>query len=173
VVQAAGGRVAGLVHLAGVFEPDPDGARDPGVWERAMAHNLTNAYTLANACVEALDESVVGRFVFLSSLAYRRGSWQHVPYAVAKAGLVGLVRALARRLAPAVRVNGLAPGLIDTPMPARLIAERGLDNVVAEIPLKRLGHPREVAGVIAFLMSDDASYITGQIINVDGGIVNS
>jgi len=172
VVDQAGGRIAGLVHLAGVFEPDPQGPADPAVWERAIAHNLTNAYNLAGACAEARDAQTVARFVFISSLAFRRGSFEHVPYAAAKGGLVGLVRALARRHAPDILVNGLAPGLIDTRMPAEIISRRG-DQLRASIPLKRFGHPREVATVIAFLMSDAASYITGQIINVDGGIINS
>lgn len=172
VVREAGGRVAGLVHLAGVFETDPDGPANPGVWERAIAHNLTNAYNLAGACAEARDPDVVARFVFISSLAFRRGSFEHVPYAAAKGGLVGLVRALSRRHAPDILVNGLAPGLIDTKMPAEIISKRG-EQLLASIPLKRFGHPHEVATVIGFLMSDAASYVTGQIINVDGGIINS
>ena len=173
LVASIGGPVAGLAHLAGVFETDPDGPRDAGVWDRAIAHNLTNAYNLAGACMENLDRDAAPSLVFISSLAFRRGSWEHVPYAAAKGGLVGLVRALSRKLAPDCRVNGLAPGLIDSPMPAKLLADRGIDRVVRDIPLKRLGQPREVAGVIAFLMSEAAGYITGQIINVDGGVVNS
>ena len=95
-----------------------------------------------------------------------------MPYASAKGGLVGLTRALSRRYAPNILVNALAPGIIDTAMPAKIIAERG-DRVVSEIPLRRIGRPEEVAGVIHFLLSDDLSYVTGQLINVDGGIINS
>lgn len=173
LVASIGGPVAGLAHLAGVFEADPDGPRDGGVWERAIAHNLTNAYNLAGACAENLDRDASPSFVFISSLAFRWGSWEHVPYAAAKGGLVGLVRALSRRLAPDCRVNGLAPGIIDSPMPAKLLADRGRERVIRDIPLKRLGMPRDVANVIAFLMGDGAAFITGQIINVDGGVVNS
>ena len=173
LVASIEGPIAGLAHLAGIFETDPNGPRDEGVWDRAIADNLTNAYNLAGAVMENLDLDAGPSFVFMSSLAFRRGSWEHVPYAAAKGGLVGLVRALSRKLAPGCRVNGLAPGLIDSPMPQKLLADRGIDRVVRDIPLKRLGRPAEVASVVAFLMSEEAGYITGQIINVDGGVVNS
>ncbi|MEM9026804.1 MAG: SDR family oxidoreductase [Pseudomonadota bacterium] len=176
VIKAAGPKLDGLVHLAGVFETDPDGPEDMSVWERAITNNLTNAYMLAGYAAETMRANNAGspdtaRMVFISSLAFNRGSWEHVPYACAKGGLVGLVRALSRRYAPDILVNGLAPGIIDTPMPARIIASRG-QRLLDEIPLKRVGRPEEVAGVIAFLLGDDASYITGQIINIDGGIIN-
>ncbi len=82
-----------------------------------------------------------------------------------------MTRALSRKLAPGIRVNAITPGVIDTPMPAELIKNRG-QNLIDEIPLGRLGQPEEIASVIKFLMSDSASYITGQVINVDGGVVN-
>ena len=89
-------------------------------------------------------------------------------YSAAKGGLVGLTRALARRFRTRATVNALAPGIILTRMPQRLIERRG-EALLQEIPLGRFGEPREVATVIHFLLSEDASYITGQCINVDGG----
>ena len=181
VVGKASGRVAGLVHLAGVFEPDPLAIDDMGIYDRALAHNLTNGYLMGNAVAEAILSGPgrrgdagegAGAMVFTSSLAFLRGSWEHVPYAAAKGGLVGMTRAMARRFAPAIRVNAVAPGSINTAMPAKLVAERGLDRVTAEIPLKRMGEASEVASVIAFLMGKGSSYITGQCIHVDGGIIN-
>jgi 3-oxoacyl-[acyl-carrier protein] reductase len=171
-LDAAGGPVFALVHLAGLFERDALDPEDHGVWNRAIAANLTNAYDLAVAFRTRFDRREPARIVFASSVAYRRGSADRVPYAAAKAGIVGLARGLSRKLAPEVLVNAVAPGLIDTRMAEPVIAERG-EAYLAEIPLKRVGRPAEVASVIRFLCSRDASYITGQTITVDGGITNA
>ena len=171
VTAAVPAPLYGLVHLAGVFEPDPNLARDMAVWDRAIAHNLTSAYSMATAVEARLQATTLGRLVFISSLAFRRGSASHVPYAVAKGGLVGLIRSLSKRFAHKALVNGLAPGIIDTSMPRHLIAEHG-ERLLREIPLGRYGAAREVATVIKFLLSEDASYITGQVLNVDGGLIN-
>jgi NAD(P)-dependent dehydrogenase (short-subunit alcohol dehydrogenase family) len=170
-VAACGDEIYGLVHLAGVYEPDADLARSEDVWQRAIEHNLANAYRMAGALEARLDASAPGRMIFMSSAAFTRGSMSHVAYSAAKGGLVGLVRALSRRYGPRVLVNALAPGVIDSPMPRHLIAARG-PQLLAEIPLGRFGQPREVASVIRFLLADEASYITGQVINVDGGLVS-
>ena len=152
-LDSAGAPVAALIHLAGLFERDPFDPNDHGVWDRAIAANLTNAYDLAVAFATRYDNrDGPARIVLTSSVAYRRGSAGYPPYAAAKAGLVGLTRSLARRLAPDVLVNAVAPGLIDTRMAADTIAERG-EAYKNEIPLKRYGHPAEVASVIRFLCS--------------------
>jgi 3-oxoacyl-[acyl-carrier protein] reductase len=172
-LDAAGAPVAALIHLAGLFERDPFEAGDHRVWDRAIAVNLTTAYDLAVAFSTRYDKrDGPARIVLISSVAYRRGSAGYPPYAAAKAGLVGLTRSLARRLAPDVLVNAVAPGLIDTPMAAVTIAERG-EAYLNEIPVKRVGHPAEVASVIRFLCSKDSSYVNGQTITVDGGITNA
>lgn len=172
VIEAAGAPVSALVHLAGLFERDPLDPEDHGVWNRAIAANLTNAYDMAVAFSTRYDKREPARIVLTSSIAYRRGSAERVPYAAAKGGIVGLTRALSRKLAPHVLVNAVAPGVIETKMAEPVIAERG-EDYRKEIPLARFGHPREVATVIRFLCSADASYITGQTITIDGGVTNS
>lgn len=164
--------VHALIHLAGLFERDPLTADDHGVWDRAMAANLTNAYDMAVAFRPCADTRAPARIVFASSVAYRRGSADRAAYAAAKGGIVGLTRSLARKWAPDVLVNAVAPGLIVTPMSEPIVAERG-EAYRQEIPLQRFGQPSEVASVIRFLCSQDSSYITGQTITVDGGITNA
>ena len=172
MIEAAGAPVYALVHLAGLFERDDLDPDDHGVWNRAIAANLTNAYDMAVAFSKRFDRREPARIVLTSSIAYRRGTADRVPYAAAKGGVVGLVRALSRKLAPDVLVNAIAPGVIETKMSTPIIAERG-EDYRDEIPLRRFGKPSEVASVIRFLCSPDASYITGQTITIDGGITNA
>jgi 3-oxoacyl-[acyl-carrier protein] reductase len=127
---------------------------------------------MAVAFSGCFDKREAARIVLTSSVAYRRGSAGYPPYAAAKAGIVGLTRSLSRRLAPDVLVNAVAPGVIETRMSEPAIGDRG-DAYRREIPLQRFGHPSEVATVIRFLCSPDASYITGQTITIDGGITNA
>ena len=164
--------VYALVHLAGVFERDPLLSEEHGVWDRAIAANLTNAYDMAVALRTRADTREPSRIVFASSVAYRRGSADRAAYAAAKGGIVGLTRALSRKYAPDILVNAIAPGLIVTRMSESIVAERG-DAYRNEIPLQRFGQPSEVASVIRFLCSRDSSYITGQTITIDGGITNA
>jgi 3-oxoacyl-[acyl-carrier protein] reductase len=99
-----------LVHLAGIFRPKALDAGHRPLWDATMAANLTNAFDMAAAVRPKLDPDATCRMVFASSLAFRRGSVDHIAYSAAKGGIAGLVRALARAFAPKVLVNGLAPG---------------------------------------------------------------
>src|SRR3984885_6832840 len=125
VIEAAGAPVYALVHLAGLFERDDLDPDDHGVWNRAIAANLTNAYDMTVAFLKGVRKGGPGGVGGDSSIAYRRGSADRVPYAAAKGGVVGLTRALSRKLAPDVLVNAIAPGVIETKMADPIIAERG------------------------------------------------
>ena len=171
-LAAADTEIYGLVHMAGIFVPHELTAEARGIYDRTIAANMTNAFDIVCAATGRLVTDVPARMVFASSLAFRRGSLDHVAYSMAKGGIAGFVRALARNLGPRVLVNALAPGVIDTSMPAHIFASRR-DQIIAETPLKRLGTAEEVAGVVVFLLGPLSTFITGQVINVDGGIINS
>lgn len=162
--------IEAVVHLAGIFvQHDMGGDAARETYDATMAANATNAFDLMGAAEKRLADGAA--VVFISSLALTRGSFDHVAYSMSKGAVLGLTRGLALRYAGRqIRVNALAPGIIDTAMPAHVLAQRRND-VVARVPMGRIGQPEEVSGVIAFLLSKDASYITGQLIAVDGGVV--
>ena len=166
--------IDGLVHLAGLFVPDTIFEEDVNnVFDPVINSNLRSAYNLTIAALPKFKKRGTGRIVFTSSVAFRRGSPSHTAYSAAKGGVVGLVRSLSQRLSPKILVNGVAPGIISTKMVKQIIKERGLDKILTEIPIGRLGKPEEVASVIKFLLGPDSSYITGQTINIDGGMVSN
>ncbi len=132
--------------------------------------NLTGAYRVARRAVRGMMRLRRGRLIFLSSVVGLLGSPGQANYAASKAGLVGLARSLARELAPRnITANVVAPGFVDTDMTAALPEERKKD-ILASIPLARYATADEVAGVVAFLASEDGGYITGAVIPVDGGL---
>ncbi len=162
--------IGSLIHLAGIFVPHDldDAGRE--VYSRTIQANATNAYDMVSAALPRLADNA--RIIFVSSLAFNRGAADHVAYSMAKGALVGLTRSLSRSLGPrGILVNALAPGIIETSMPAHIIKTRG-ETARMATALGRFGQPEEVSGVIEFLLSPAASYITGQLINIDGGTVN-
>jgi 3-oxoacyl-[acyl-carrier protein] reductase len=171
-IASAGNAVDTLVHMAGVFEPDPLDADDRSVWERAIASNLTNAYDMSIAYRAQLPQGREGAIILCSSRAFQRGAAGRAAYTAAKGGIVGLTRTFSREFAPHIRVNAIAPGLIRTRMTEDLVARMGPQRL-AEIPLGRFGTPEDIANVVLFLCSDAASYVTGQLLTVDGGTLNS
>ncbi|MEL7464255.1 MAG: SDR family oxidoreductase [Pseudomonadota bacterium] len=159
--------VHGVVHLAGVFTAH--GLSDRAIYDATLAANATNAFDLMGVLEPRLAEGA--SVVLVSSLAFMSGAADHPAYSMSKGAIVGLTRSLSKKWGPkGVRVNALAPGIIDTAMPADIIAERG-DALRARTPLGRFGTADEVAGPIEFLLSEASSFITGQTIAVDGGIV--
>lgn len=148
------------------------GDLEPDEWQRVIDVNLTGQYNLVRAAAPRMYERERGSIVNVSSGAGKFGSASAgVHYSASKAGVLGLTRGLAKQLAPHVNVNCVVPGLIDTPLTtdSGLWSEEGLESFVDDVPLERLGDPDEVARVIEFLCGDGGAYMTGSIVDVDGG----
>lgn len=161
-----------LVHSAGIYPEHALDAMTVGNWHEVLDTNLTSAYLLAQAALPHLAESGSGRIVFISSITGpRTGISGLAHYSASKGGLDGLMRALAVELAPrGITVNGVAPGTILTDALAELYAQPGLmESVTAIIPAGRMGSPADIAAAVEFLAGDDAGFITGQCLIVDGG----
>jgi len=166
---SAFGRLDVLVNNAGVYERASLGDTTPQDWDRRLATNLSSCFYAARAAVPEMRKVGGGRLVNVTSQIAFRGTAHGADYAAAKAGIVGLTKALALELAPqGILVNAIAPGSIETDI---LDVDTPADRTrrLRAIPLGRVGTPQEIAAAVAFLASDDASYITGQVIHVNGG----
>jgi len=139
-------------------------------WDEVIATNLTPAFALVQATLKPMIKQRTGRIINISSVVGQTGNAGQANYAASKAGLIGFSKALAREVASRnITVNVVAPGLIATDM-TKAITEKAQGDWAAQIPLGRLGTTADVAAAVCFLASDEASYITGQVLAVNGGM---
>jgi NAD(P)-dependent dehydrogenase (short-subunit alcohol dehydrogenase family) len=169
-VAAEQGPVEVLIASAGIVRdglmmrmPDHD-------WDDVIDTNLRGSWAAARAVIPAMAKARYGRLLFVSSVVGMFGSAGQANYAASKAGLIGLARSLAREYAPrGITSNVIAPGLVDTGMTTDLTDDQR-EEILARTPLHRVASVDEVASVAAFLVSDEASYVTGAVVPVDGGL---
>jgi 3-oxoacyl-[acyl-carrier protein] reductase len=164
------GRIDILVNNAGITRDQLMLRMKREDWDAVIATNLTAAYGCAQAVLKPMVKQRSGRIVNLTSVVGQSGNAGQANYAASKAGLIGFTKALALEVASRnITVNAVAPGLIDTDM-TRAISKDAHEDWAARIPLKRLGTPEDVAAGVVFLASDEAAYITGHVLAVNGGM---
>jgi 3-oxoacyl-[acyl-carrier protein] reductase len=164
------GRIDVLVNNAGITRDQLMLRMKREDWDAVIATNLTAAYSCVQAVLKPMIKQRAGRIINVTSVVGQAGNAGQVNYAASKAGLIGFTKALALEVASRnITVNAVAPGLIDTDM-TRAISGGAQESWAEKIPLKRLGTPDDVAWAVAFLASDEASYITGHVLSVNGGM---
>ncbi|MGY3364246.1 3-oxoacyl-[acyl-carrier protein] reductase [Bradyrhizobium sp. GM2.4] len=167
------GRVDVLVNSAGVSQPKGLLNITEQEWDLVIAVNLKGAFNWCKAVASHMVGAAAGRIVNISSVnAHTGGTPSAVSkfaYAASKAGILGLTRGLAKELAPDVSVNAVCPGLIETALTLKMIGEQGKEMIARGIPLGRIGTPDDIAVIVQFLATVQPNYLTGEIIDVDGG----
>ncbi len=165
-------RIDILVNNAGIWEPNPIDAMTEDNLRRTIDTNLLGVFFPIMAVVNYMKEQKSGNIINISSTAGQRGEAGYSPYSATKSALIGITKSLASELAEySIRVNCVAPGWVDTDMTKPTMASDDANKVLATIPLHRIGTPDELAGPVLFLASDLSSFITGEILNVNGGAV--
>jgi 3-oxoacyl-[acyl-carrier protein] reductase len=169
-VAAEAGAVDVLVNNAGITRDGLIFRMPTADWDEVLKANLTSAFYASRAVAKLMIKQRAGSIINISSVSGIMGNAGQVNYSASKAGLIGFSKSLAREVASrGVRVNAIAPGFIETDM-TKALGEKARTALVAQIPLGRVGVPADVAALTAFLASDAAAYITGQVIPIDGGL---
>jgi 3-oxoacyl-[acyl-carrier protein] reductase len=159
-----------VVNNAGIIRDRALAIMQPEDWHEVMDTNLEGTFNLTRAAIVSLIKQKSGVIVNVTSVSGVVGIARQTNYSASKAGIIGFTKALAREVAPYnIRVNAVAPGFIETDM-LKDLSEEYKNQVIGQIPLNRFGKPEEIAKVVRFLVSDDASYITGHILVIDGGM---
>jgi 3-oxoacyl-[acyl-carrier protein] reductase len=166
----AHGKIDILVNNAGVTRDQLMLRMKREDWDAVISANLTGAFTCVQAVLKSMVRARYGRIVTITSVVGEAGNAGQANYAASKAGLIGFTKAMALEVASrGITVNAVAPGLIDTDM-TRAISEGAHDEWAKKIPLQRLGTPEDIAAAVRFLASDEAAYITGHVLAVNGGM---
>lgn len=167
------GKVDILINNAGITRTAMLHKMTQEEWDQVISVNLTGVYNCLRAVAPHMMERKYGKVINVTSAAGIRGTIGQISYGAAKSGVIGITKSSAKELARhGINVNAVAPGVIETAMTEVIrTRDKFREKYMAEIPLARFGLPEDVAKVAAFLASDDASYITGQIISVDGGLI--
>lgn len=169
-VEAEHGPVEVLVANAGITRDTLLLRMTDDDWDAVLDTNLTGAYRVARRAARTMLRAHSGRMIFVSSVVGLSGGAGQANYAASKAGLVGFARSIAREFGSrGITANVVAPGFVDTELTAVLTEERKAE-ILSQVPLRRYAAPAEIAAVVRFLASDDAAYITGAVIPVDGGL---
>lgn len=164
------GKIDTLVNCAGINRDSLFTKMTDEQWEEVIQVNLSGVFHCSKAFVEEIVASGHGRVINISSLVGQMGNVGQVNYAASKSGMIGFTKALARELAnQGTTVNVVAPGFIDTPM-VRRVPEKVKQKILAQIPMGRFGTPREVAMSVVYLASAEADYVTGTVLNLNGGM---
>jgi 3-oxoacyl-[acyl-carrier protein] reductase len=170
-ILARHGRIDVLVNNAGLISDALIVRQKDEDWNRLLAVNLTGPMALCRAAARPMMKQRSGAIVNVASISGEMGNGGQSAYAASKAGLLGMTKSLARELSSrGIRVNAVSPGFIETDMTAEL-ATAVRERILSQVPLGRLGSADEVARAIAFLASDEASYITGEVLRVNGGLL--
>jgi NAD(P)-dependent dehydrogenase (short-subunit alcohol dehydrogenase family) len=168
------GRVDVLVNNAGITAPKPFTDLTEEDWDRTVGVHLKGSFNWSHAVAPSMLAAGWGRIICISSMNAKTGgafpAVSKTAYAAAKAGMLGLIRGLARELAPGVTANAICPGLIRTELAAPMVDGPLGQEAVKAIPAGRVGQPEDIANAVAFLCSDRASYITGEALDVNGGV---
>ena len=160
-----------LVNNAGITKDGLFVRMKEDDWDRVLAVNLKGSFLCGQQAAKQMMKQRQGAIVNIASIVGVMGNAGQANYSASKAGLIGLTKTMARELAPRnITVNAVAPGFIDTEM-TRVLDEKIKDKLIEQIPLSRLGLPDDIAHSVAFLVSDRSSYITGQVMNVNGGML--